>query len=280
MSTPLRLLFLDLDGTLVGKDDRVSARTVAALNRAVEAGCIPVICTARNRYMVEHVAAQWRGHGYAILSNGAVIANWETGEVLQKIPIPRTAVQQAARIAHTSKACPLCFGVHVEDDGGKTIYTDRHFLPPAAYLARQGHRLAFVDNLEGDHPLSPVGMGAYGPRDQIEPLAQAWRQELGSEIAVFDSRELKYDCWCAFLNLKAADKAFAARRVAEMLGISQEQTLAVGDHLNDVSLLQWAGMGVCMGDGHEDAKAVADFVTGTLAEDGAAQAIERFVPGM
>ena len=64
-----------------------------------------------------------------------------------------------------------------------------------------------------------------------------------------------------------------------MLGVPREQTLAVGDHLNDLELLEWAGLGVCMGDGYAEVVARADYVTGALAEDGAAQAIERFVLG-
>lgn len=271
------LLFLDLDGTLVGRDDRVSPRTIAALNDARAAGCTIVICTARNRYMVESIAAQWQGHGYAILSNGAVLAEWETGHILQKITVPLATVQQAARIAHSLETCPLCFGVHVEEDGGEKIYTDARFPLPAAYFARNAHRLVVCEDLEAERDIAPVGVGVYAPREQAQTLGYTWRQSLGSEISVFESPDMKYDCWCAYLNAREADKALAARRVAEMLGVPRERTMAIGDHLNDLALLRWAGMGVAMGDGHEEALAGADHVTGTLSEDGAAQAIERFV---
>lgn len=272
-----RLLFLDLDGTLVGRDDVVSPRTLEALNRAQETGCTMVICTARNRYMVEHIAAQWHGHGYAILSNGAIIADWETGTILQKIVVVPQVVQQAARIAHSFGVSPLCFGVHTEEDGGKCVYTDSRFPQPDAYLARNAHRLVYGEDLELADNLQPVGMGVYAPRESAEPLADAWQDILGNDISVFASPDHKYDCWCTFLNAKTADKAHAARRVADMLGVPQEETMAIGDHLNDLELLHWAGLGVCMGDGHEKARARADYVTGTLAEDGVAQAIERFI---
>jgi hydroxymethylpyrimidine pyrophosphatase-like HAD family hydrolase len=274
-----RLLFLDLDGTLVGKDDVVSPRTIAALNRAREQGCTPVICTARNRYMVQHIAAQWHGHGYAILSNGAIIAEWESGRVLQKIVLSSRLVSQAARVAHSLQASALCFGVHAEEDGGECIYTDRHFAQPDRYLARNANRLVYRDSLESAEDLQPVGIGAYGPREQAESLARAWQDTLGPAVSVFAAPDPKYDCWCAFLNASDADKAHAAARVAEMLGVPREQAMAVGDHVNDLGLLRWAGLGVCMGDGHEEARACAAHVTGTLAEDGAAQAIERFVLG-
>ena len=277
--SPYSLLFVDLDGTLVGREDIVSPRTITALNRAQAAGCTIVICTARSRYMVEAIAAQWQGHGYAILSNGAVIAEWETGVILQKLPLSIATVQQASRIAHSLEACPLCFGVHVEEDGGKSVYTDRRFPLPPVYLERSAHRLVYQDNLETQRDLSPVAMGAYGPRDQIQRIAFAWRQSLGPDIAVFESPDAKYGCWCALLNSRQADKALAAKRVALMLNVPRERTMAIGDHTNDLDLLRWAGMGVCMGDGHEEARTCADHVTSTLPEDGAAQAIERFVLG-
>lgn len=274
------LLFIDLDGTLVGAGDMVSARTIAALNKAQEAGCTIVISTARNRFMVERVAAQWHGHGYAILSNGAIIAEWETGKVIRKIPLPLSVVHHAARIAHSFEAAPLCFGVHAEEDGGERVYTDSRFPIAPKYLARNGGRLAYEDDIETIRDLAPVGMGAYGPRERIEALALAWAESLGPNVAVFDSLDPKYDCWCAFLNLKEADKASAAKRVADLLGVPRERTMSIGDHLNDLELLCWTGLGVCMGDGHDEARARAGHVTGTLAEDGVAMAIERFILGL
>lgn len=93
--TPHSLIFLDLDGSLVDQSDSVSQRTLDALNAAQQLGCTIVICTGRNPYMVKHIAAQWSGHGYGIFSNGAVVSEWETGRVLQKIALSASAAQEA-----------------------------------------------------------------------------------------------------------------------------------------------------------------------------------------
>jgi hydroxymethylpyrimidine pyrophosphatase-like HAD family hydrolase len=278
----IRLLFLDLDSTLVGREDLVSPRTITALHRAQKSGCAIVICTARNRYMVEHVAAQWHGHGYAILSNGAIIAEWESGRVLQKIALPFSVVERATEIAQEFATSPLLFGVHAEKDGGQKVYTDDRFPQPVAYMARNAHRLVPLSDLserEGDSSLAPVGMGVYAPQRQAESLTGAWQEALGTDVSAFASPDHKYDCWCAYLNNRQANKALAAARIAEMLNVSREETMAVGDHLNDLEMLRWAGLGVCMGDGHEEARTCATHVTGTLADDGVAQAVERFILG-
>ena len=275
----LRLIFLDLDGTLVDPSDNVSSRTLAALNEARQLGCVIVLCTGRNRYMVEHIAAQWSGHGYGIFSNGAIIADWGTGRVLQKFSIPSSTVQEAALLADTLRLSLLCFGVHVEDDGGQSIYTDQRHPVLPAYSVKHAHRFIYRDDLREENNIAAVNIGVYGSEADTKALADAWRDAFSSEVSVYHSADKRYGCWVTNMNARAANKAHAAQIVAERLGISQEQTLAVGDELNDLELLVWAGMGVCMGDGQTDVQAHADWVTGTRAEDGAAQAIERFVLG-
>ena len=278
-TNPYPLIFLDLDGTLVDRNDAVSQRTLNALNSAQQLGCVIVICTGRNQYMVEHIAALWSGHGYGIFSNGAVVSEWETGRVLQKIALSSSTVQEAARLADTFNASLLCFGVQVEDDGGRSVYTDRWHPVFPAYAERHAHRLVYSDDLKTEIDIPTVNIGVFGSEIDTALLASAWQEAFGSEISVYRSVDKKYDSWRVSMNARSANKAHAAQTVAEMLGISRERTLAVGDELNDLELLAWAGLGIGMGDGHAEVRAQADYVTGTQAEDGVAQAIERYVLG-
>ena len=108
-TNPYPLIFLDLDGTLVDRNDVVSQRTLDALNAAQQLGCVVVICTGRNPYMVKHIAAQWDGHGYGIFSNGAVVSEWETGHVLQKITLS-SSTRTPCRYARSLAALLWCAG--------------------------------------------------------------------------------------------------------------------------------------------------------------------------
>jgi hypothetical protein len=74
-------------------------------------------------------------------------------------------------------------------------------------------------------------------------------------------------------------KGDALRRLAAHLDIPQAQVMAVGDQDNDTAMIAWAGLGVAMGNGSPAVKAIADWVAPSVAEDGAAVAIERFVLG-
>jgi HAD superfamily hydrolase (TIGR01484 family) len=78
-------------------------------------------------------------------------------------------------------------------------------------------------------------------------------------------------------NPLGVSKGKALRWLADRIGIPQAQTMAIGDRDNDASMIAWAGIGVAMAGGSPAARSAADWTAPTLAEDGAAQAIERFV---
>jgi Cof subfamily protein (haloacid dehalogenase superfamily) len=75
------------------------------------------------------------------------------------------------------------------------------------------------------------------------------------------------------------NKGVALAVVAAHYGIAQRETMAVGDGMNDLPMLEWAGLGVAMGQAYPQVRAAADVVTAALADDGLAQAIERYVLG-
>ena len=260
---------------LIDVAETISQRTRATLQRAQEVGCTLVLSTARNRHSVEPIAAQIGTPTYAIFSNGAVVENLKTGEVILKITLARTAVREAVRPAHGFELAPLCFGAR--DDGGRTVYADRHRPLPARYLRANHDRLAYCDDLADELEHLPVSMSVYGPQAAVQELANAWKSHLGTGVSVFEGASPRNDCWVTYFTPSQTSKAHGAQTIANLLSIPNEQALAIGDERNDIELLRWAGLGVCMGDGHAEARACADFVTGSPAEDGAAQAIERFV---
>ena len=213
MTTPppparFSLVFLDLDGTLVGKDDILTPRMIVALNGAL-ARWLHATSSAPGATTTPSATsrAEWPGHGYAVLANGAIIAEWQSGRVLQKIPIPPDAVRGAIHTSPTNSAAPpLLFGVHAEDDGGKRVYADTLFAPPDSYIAHNA-----VNRIAPTAPASPMPTTSPSSPSASTPPARssslyAWpgRKPSVPDIAVFASHDLKYDCWCAFMNASAA----------------------------------------------------------------------------
>jgi len=172
----------------------------------------------------------------------------------------------------------LAFGVNVERDRGQAVYADSEVPLHQSWLARHKDRVQPAHGLTDKHALAPVSIAVYGQKEAVEEASRRWRNEI-PDVDVFCSYDPPYNGWCAYANSSLANKAAAAQRVAQMLNVPREQTMAIGDHMNDVQLLRWAGLGVCMENGHLEAKAVANHVTGPQHDDGVAQAIERFVLG-
>lgn len=269
-----RLLFLDIDGTLVGEQGTMSDRVHEAVRRAQEAGCTLVLCTGRSRYAAQKVAAQVGGKGFGIVLNGALVFDWETGEILRQALLPKDIASQAAEISHRQKMAPVWLGT---EEQNTLVYTDRQVLLWPAYERRNRERIVYLDNLLLEMPCCPASLAAYGIGGDAECLAQKWRQAFGQAVHSVAGPTAVYEAWYAQLTAADADKGKAAEAVASRLGIPREETLAIGDHANDVSLLRWAALGVCMADGHPGALAAADYVTGTFAQDGAADALEQFI---
>jgi hydroxymethylpyrimidine pyrophosphatase-like HAD family hydrolase len=274
MITQFRAVFLDIDGTLVGETGVLSSRTSESLQRAQEQGCALILCTGRNRYAAARVAKQIGGQGYGIVMNGALVCDWQSGRILRQALIPLPFAREAIRLTHRAGLAPIWLGIEERE---KALYTDRRRPLWPRYEERNRDRLNYWDDLSVRMPSEPASLVAYGVEPDMIALKEMWEQGLGANVLAFAAPTPPFGCWYAQLTSAEADKSLAAKAVAGMLGISQEQTLAIGDQVNDLELLRWAGIGVCMGDGHPEARASADYITGTLADDGVAQAIERFI---
>lgn len=268
-----KLLFLDLDGTIVGKNDSISPRTLQAIASAEEMGCLPVLCTGRSRYTSKAIVNKI-GKGYGIFLNGTIIAKVHDEGYIEKITLPLDIARRAVQIAHSCELAPLLFAVE-EDD--RWVYTDRPCPAPPDYLKRFPERMRIVDDLAVNLLSPPVSIETYGPAEATISMTSQWREEFGDEALIYEWEQGDYGGRGAHLQSSRAHKASAAQKVADLLKIPREQAIAIGDQINDMELLQWAGLGISMGDGHEEIRAAADFVTSSFANDGAAIAIEHFV---
>lgn len=267
------LLFLDLDGTIVGKNDSISPRTLQAISTAEERGCVPVLCTGRSRYTSRAIVNKI-GKGYGIFLNGTIIAKVHEEDYIEKITLPLEVARRAVQIAHQCDLAPLLFAVE-EDD--RWVYTDRPCPAPPDYLRRFPERMRIVDDLSKTLASPPVSIETYGASDVTMEMTSRWKEEFGEDALIYEWEQGDYGGRGAHLQSGMAHKANAAQKVADLLKTPRERTIAIGDQINDMELLQWAGLGVSMGDGHEEIRAAADYVTSSFTEDGAAMAIERFV---
>lgn len=275
-----RLVALDIDGTVLRSDRRVSARTREAVARARAAGVHVVLVTGRRYPAARRVADEVGPTLPLVLHNGALII--AGGEVLACTPLPRSVAVEAIRIGRAQAADPV---VHAGRRGEGRLVVER--VAPdnpllTFYLERSQPDVVRVHDLvaalehEVDDPLEVMFGGSCVALEALVPVLEAG---LGDRARV--ERTLYPQRGVAIVDVvsPAVGKAMALAFLCGHFGLARAQTLAVGDNWNDRAMLEWAGLGMVMGNAEPGLRALGLPLLPTNDEDGVACAIERYILG-
>ena len=264
-----KLLVLDIDGTVTNAKKEVTEKTRQAIIHLQERGIPVAIASGRPSQGVRKVAKTLeldRFGSYIMPFNGARILNFKTGECVYEKTLPlhlparlwRDALDNGIGII-TYQNDEILSGT--EPDKYMTIEADINQLPIV-------HKKDF-----GTYVNFPVNKCLMtGEPQDLEALEPLLAQKYCHEAQVFRSEPY-------FLEItpKNVDKAYCLRHLLEILGIKREEMVCCGDGFNDVSMIQYAGLGVAMANAQERVKEVADYITRCDNDhDGIAEVIEKF----
>lgn len=269
-----RLLALDVDGTLLDSAGVLRPRVRAAVRAAAAAGCTVAIATGRRYHAAVEIAEALGVDAPLILHNGAVVQRAQSGEVLAESPLALPAAHAAAAIMAASGAQVVAFPPPRLGDVVLAGPADLDGELAALYLADCGlrvHRRPVEALFDGVGPLTIVAMDSESRLDGVA-AALAPRQDCRITRNTFPLWGRQFHV----LDVLAPEtsKAAAVTALAARLGVPTAATVAIGDHWNDVEMLEAVGLGIAMGNAPAGVRARADLVTGTCDEDGVAQALE------
>ena len=287
-----RLVALDIDGTLLDPHERLTPRTLNAV-RAVELVGVTVALATSRRWTS---AAPFAGRLWPptdgddgavapampthtlILCDGALIRSYPDGELLQATLLP-AAVAQAAAETLARHGLPVKAQYAASDDAtADYVVADVNPAHPewsSTYLHDYHRQTTFapIDELCAGRP-DALRLRAFGPTAQLHTLADELASlGCGSQIISNDM----YAIGEMMVFAANASKGAALAWLAERLGVAPAETLAIGDGVNDVSMLRFAGLGVAMGNAIPAALAAADVVTAPNTADGVAEALDRYI---
>lgn len=264
----VRLLAIDLDGTLVNDRLEMDPRDVAAVKAATAAGVTVVLATGRMFTSSFRYAEALGLTGPIINYQGAVVREIASGDVWYRCELTVPMQERVLAVAEPKDW-------HVNAYVDERVYTARA-RPEADLYAK----IAMVP-YEVVGPLSKwvqrdstkMVLVDPDPADVPARLAElsAWMGDVARVTRSLD--------WFVEVVHPQVSKSRALAMVADRLGIAQAEVGAIGDNLNDQDMVSWAGFGVAMGNAPEALKTVAKYVTGSIGEAGVAQVIERFVIG-
>lgn len=270
----IRLLVIDIDGTLLNPEGKITARTLAAVRAAQEAGIVVTLATARRYCNTVQIARELGIEAPLILYDGALIVGSPHATILHSHPLPADVAQQAVELLVRHDLQPV---VHPATDLKEETWTgpadlDNFWLEAYFTLYADQVRRMPYEKLCTGHP-SPLRVVAFDSEEHIMPLIP----ELASlDCSWITIKRGSFGCAEIAFMERDCSKASAVAALARLLDIPLQQVMALGDNNNDMQMLQVVGWGVAMGHAPDTVKAVAQAVTASNAEDGAAQAIEHY----
>jgi Cof subfamily protein (haloacid dehalogenase superfamily) len=263
----IRLLALDLDGTLMDdsmviKSDRVRRAIAAAQAR----GVIVTLATGRMFDFLLPFAHDLGITAPLICYQGGLI---QAPGV--EAPIYRATIEPA--LVREVLALKARRGWHFVLYAGDDVFLDERLYPDQFYRDMLGERLVWVDDFSSVlERQEPIKFLVFVEPHEAEDVLTDLRQQFAGQMELTRSHARIVEG-----NPLGVSKGDALRRLAEHLGISKAEVMAIGDQDNDIPMITWAGFSVAMGNGSPAVKAAADWVAPLVAKDGAAVAIERFV---
>lgn len=262
MVSVISLLALDLDGTLFASGDSVSPANRRAIADALALGVRVVLVTGRGLVTPRTLALDLHLGTPVICAHGALTVDPQSGREVDHLPIAREHAVEILQAAQREKMA-------------LSIYRD------GVFYRREGTPVFMPDMVAPYWQDVPDLLGpALDPASMLRalgPEAVAFVQAGFAHLPL----HFRVERWADFIECAIthaqASKHRALERLSALLGIAREEVLALGDSPNDLPMLQWAGIGVAMGNASAEVRGGVAHVTATNDQDGVARAIERFV---
>ena len=277
MKQKIGIIALDLDGTLLDSNKKLSEKNYAALQKAAEAGIEIVPTTGRFYGALPESIKNLPFLHYAITINGAQAVDVRSGEVVYSAELPW---QQTVELMELFDTLPVIYDCYQENEA---------YMPAAQKalineIAPDKHYIKMLHELR--QPVEDLKSYLSEKKKGVQKV-QFFTKDIALRDKLLNELPQKYDdlsVTCSLVNNLEinqihANKGEALAALARHLNLPETATMSFGDGLNDISMLKSAGIGVAMANALQACKDVADYVTLSNDEDGVAAAIEKFCFG-
>lgn len=274
----IKLIALDLDGTLFDNSGQISPANKIEIENAVKKGLAVVISTGRPFSGLPFEQIKDTGIKYAITTNGSALYEIETGKCLFEAALDDAVVIPIINYIMTKD-------IHADAFCGGKGYTSEKTLSARSKLDVPESLLKYIINTREVVP----DLAAYIKDKNLHVQKMTLNFHKDADGRLVDREDVKaflmanpdINVVCGgYNNLEftaaGVDKGMGLKKLAELLSIPMESTMAIGDTENDLSIIQAAAVGVAMGNATEEVKKAAAYITDSNTEDGVAHAIAHF----
>lgn len=267
----IKMAVFDLDGTLLNSDSQISEANLTAINDLRQAGIRVAVATGRSEPLVKPYIDILQMNDPIIMNNGSVIGHPFHDIDLLELVVPKQSIKDIVEYCYRhhytvmaySRKCIFCkpeYRVHFFKSHSKNM-------PGLDNLVFKGFDdyEAIVDQFDINKVLV------------IENNLKTY-EKIQKDLSIYtDCEFVRSGVGYLDINPRGATKGSALEILSKHYGILPEEIIAFGDQNNDVTMLQYAGIGVAMGNATDAAKAAADFITLTNDEDGVAYGVRKYI---
>ena len=269
MTQDIKLIAVDLDGTLLNTDHNMSEKNEAALKAAMDKGVKVVVATGKTRASADALIERLSLDTPGIYNQGLVIYD-ASGKITHQKTLDPSIARQVITFAEDR-------GFHMVAYSGSRLMV-RALAPESEELTTVYHEpmpeaVGPLQNILDELPVNKLMAVKKDEPRRVKALRWQLSMQLDGKGRLVQSM-IPYQLE---ILPPTGSKGLALQTVAKDLGVDVNQILAIGDGENDIEMLKVAGIGVAMGDGSQKLKDVADHIVATADENGVAEAVERFV---
>lgn len=263
-----KMIVLDIDGTLTNDEKKITPKTLDALKKAQERGIILVLASGRPVAGLKQLSCELEmdtHHGILLAYNGGKVLDAEDGTVLYEKSIPVERAKAVLRHLEQFPVTPMTYGKDC-------LYT----MDKNGYKVEYESRIIGLEVTETKIPLSeflsvsPVKILTAAPNEVLLSKMEEITAPFAEEFSFVMSAPFYLEC-----NMKGINKATSLDYVCKNMGIKREEIISFGDAQNDITMIEYAGLGIAMENACEELKAVANEITLSNNEDGIAVALEK-----
>ena len=266
----IKLIAIDIDGTLLNSQHHLTNEVKETLKKAEEKGVKIVLCTGRPLTGVQDLIAEldlYSDNDYVVTYNGSLIQKTKTKEVVSKFELSHEDYLAIDGLARK-------LNIHLHTETEDTMFTSNRDI--SRYTVLESHLvnmpLKYRTQEEMTEDLTIIKMMMIDEPELLDQAITLIPEEFYERYTIVKSTPY----FLEFLN-KKVDKGAAIHLLATHLGIEASEVMALGDNENDLPMIQYAGLGIAMGNATKNVKNAASFITTSNDEHGVAVAIEKFV---
>ena len=261
----IKLVICDVDGTLIGKDEKLSKKAIDLSKKLEKNGYLLTLASGRVEDMAEDYVKSLGIKIPYIASNGSTIADLEKVYIKKKIKME--GLMDIAK-----KAISLGMSLVYTQDGREFVVNETKWILKQREKFNRYHKMSSLSNEE----LSKIDIDKLMIMDEVRDGKIQIIEDMAKKLNGDYSYTRYTDKSVEFVS-KDSTKASALIELCKILKISMDQVLAIGDHINDIEMIQEAGIGACVNNGKDELKKVSDYVSSFDQIDGVVDICNKFL---